>query len=46
MIQFVKGPGTEPCPISDYWKNWPSDKVLGPVKYILNVEIFNIKPKK
>ena len=32
--------------MSDNWKNWHSDKVLGSVKYIWNVEIFNLEPKK
>ena len=31
--------------MSDYWKNWPSDKVLGSVKYVCNFEIFHLEPK-
>ena len=32
--------------MSDYLKNWPSHKGLGSVKYIWNVKIFNLEPKK
>ena len=46
MIQFLKGQGTYPSPMSDYWKNWLSHNVLGSVKYIWNVEIFNLEPHK
>ena len=32
--------------MSDYLKNWPSGKVLDFVKYVWNVKIFNLEPKK
>ena len=51
--QFVKmawwlGLGTwaSISPVRDYWKNWPSVKVLDFVKDVQNVKISNLEPKK